>query len=513
MQTMAPSVRRCGVLMPTFSLPDEYGVGGFGKGAYNFVNLLQELGVTEWQILPDGHTDGNNCPYQCYSSIAGNPLFISLQNLVELGLIDQEYLNQFKIRSRRIDYKKVKPNHYEVLRKAFSSLHKNYAVKNGVERFVLENEKEWLFDYALFMALTDYYKDKPVWEWNAWIRDREPEAITYYSKLLQQEIQFYEFVQYLYFRQWSSLKEYANNRGLKIVGDLPIYPSKNSCDVWMYPELFELKSDLSVSIQAAVPPDYFSPTGQLWGNPVYRWDVMKERGYQYWINRFKMPKLFWAPEMTLRFDMFRIDHARGLQDYYVVPSGAKDAIDGEWKEGPRMDFFNAIKEEFGEIPVIAEDLGIVTDEVRELIRKAGLPGMRVLSFGLEDMSQNNSNFPGNWIEYCVGYTGTHDNDPIVSVIKNLKEDKKRAVWDYLGLGSESNEDIATAAIRKVLKTKAFLVFVPLWDILALGEEGKVNTPGVASDENWSLQFLLEDLDMEKIAYFRNLLLESNRLVK
>lgn len=511
MQASAPLVKRCGVLMPFFSLPDEFGVGGFGEGAYAFVNFLQKSGVTEWQTLPDGHTDGNNCPYQCYSTIAGNPLFISLQKLVEIGLIDQEYLNHYKIKSRRINYKVINHNHFEVLRKAYSSLHKNMEVKNKVELFASQNQ-EWLFDYALFMALNDYYNNKPIWEWNAWIRDREPEAIEYYGNILREEIRFYEFVQYLYFLQWSMLKEYANNRGIKIVGDLPIYPSQNSCDVWTHPELFELKKDLSVELQAAVPPDYFSKTGQLWGNPVYSWGVMKETKYRYWINRFKMPKLFWAPEMSLRFDAFRIDHARALQDYYVVPAGAETAIDGEWREGPRMDFFNAIKEEFGEIPVIAEDLGIITDDVRELIRKAGLPGMRVLSFGLEDMSPNNTNFPDNWIEYCVGYTGTHDNDPIVCVIRNLKEDKKRAVQEYLKIYSDSNEDIATAAIRKVLKTKAFLVFIPMWDILALGEEGKINTPGVVSDENWSLQFFIEDFTIEKAAYLCNLLYESNRLV-
>ena len=504
--------RRAGLLIPISALPNKYGIGGFDEKAYSFIDFLSKAGMSYWQILPYGHTDGYNCPYQCYSNVAGNPLYIDLDELVKIGLIERTSLEECEVYSRRIDYEGVKEKHYKILRKAFHNSQNNPTIQYEMQRFSSENSN-WIRDYSLFMALLEHFHEKPLWEWEPQIRNREKAAMDLYTEQLKDEIRFFEFLQYMFFKQWSALKKYANSKGVKIIGDIPIYPAPNSVEVWANPELFVLDEEKHVKLQAAVPPDYFSKTGQLWGNPIYNWDIIKEKKFEYWINRFKIPNLFWEPDMKQWADVYRIDHARAIQDYYTVPVGEKTAINGWWNPGPRMDFFNAIRESLKDVKIISEDLGIIGDDVRALMKQARTPGMRVLDFGL-DLSPNNLNSPYKWDIECVGYTGTHDNKPIVAAIKELKQEARNNVLRYMNVSSDENMSIATAAIRTAFNTDAFLVIVPMSDILGMGDEGRINTPGkVDRDKNWTLQFLSEDFTDELASFIYWLVKTSNRLAK
>ena len=397
--------RTAGVLLPISSLPSRYGIGCFSKSAYDFIDWLSEAGQSYWQILPLGPTSYGDSPYQSFSTFAGNPYFISLETLTAEGLLTAEECDAADLGSQEddIDYKKLYDNRYPLLHKAYER--SNIADNPDYQQYISQNS-QWLFDYALFMALKDLFGGIP---WNKWpedIRLRRDTEIDRYRSELHSEIEFQQYMQYLFFRQWNDLKTYAGKKGIRIIGDIPIYVAMDSSDAWAHPELFQLdESNVPLAV-AGCPPDGFSADGQLWGNPLYRWDYHKDTGYEWWISR-----LAYCFQM---YDVVRIDHFRGFDEYYSIPYGAKTAANGHWEKGPGIDLFRSMEQQLGHHEVIAEDLGYVTDSVRKLVNDSGFPGMKVLEFAFDsrDTGSANDYLPHNYIENCAAYTGTHDNETI-----------------------------------------------------------------------------------------------------
>lgn len=464
-----PRQRASGILLPIYSLPSEYGIGTMGKAAYNFVDWLKKAGQTFWQILPLGHTGYGNCPYGTFSSVAGNPLFIDLDLLVEKGLLckgDLEHLNHYN--PDRVDYARVIVEKYPILRKAYEKAKELGIAQKGIDEFERANDS-WLDEYAMYMAIRDSYGQKPFWEWqDNRLATREQKALEEFKKIHGDEVNFYKFIQVLFFEQYFAMKDYANSQGIKIIGDIPFYVPSDSADVWANPELF------SKDESAGVPPDYYSATGQLWGNPVYEWKVHKKTGFAWWINRIRC---------NLKFaDVIRLDHFRAFQNYWAVPNGETTAINGKWKPGPRMELFNALKEEFGELPFIAEDLGIITDDVRELLSETGFPGMPVFIFGLSK-HEDNMYLPHNLGRNTIGYTSTHDSETFKQwVLDVLNDEDRQFAINYVG-AKENLEKIGLYAIRSMMASPAGLVISPIQDALSLGREGRMNIPGTACG-NW-----------------------------
>lgn len=463
--------RSSGILMPIFSLSSSYGIGTMGEAAYRFVDFLHASGQTYWQILPLGHTGFGDSPYQTFSSAAGNPILIDLEILVSDGFIYATDLPLPK-KSKRIYYEDIKETWFQILHKAFlNGKHKN---SYQFQSFVEENSN-WLTDYAMFMAIKKHFHEKPLWEWeDVDIKKRKPEAMRRYSSMLKDDIDFYIFVQYLFFKQWNSLKEYANSEGIHIIGDIPIYPSADSCDVWVNPQLFKVDENLLPSGIAGVPPDLYSETGQLWGNPVYDWDTHKKDGFSWWIERIKN---------TLTFaDIIRIDHFRGLCDYWEVPQGEETALKGKWKPGPKIALFDAIKKELGDIPIIAEDLGIITDEVRDFLKETGYPGMRVMIFGLS-ATEDNMYLPHNWEVNSVGYTSTHDSETLLQKLMLLSNKDRNFTFRYMRAGYPNC--FVMNAIQSAFSSPASVVIIPVQDLLSLGKEGRMNIPSTIGGNNWT----------------------------
>lgn len=467
--------RSSGVLMPIFSLPSPHGIGTLGKSAFDFVDFLKQSGQTYWQILPLGHTGYGSSPYQTFSVVAGNPNFIDLDLLVEQKLISKASLVkadlQLSSMNERVDYSILEPIRKTLLLEAFHTAPADLLEK--AEQFK-EKNADWLPDYALFMALKDSFSGKPLWEWPSnRLKSRDAEVINHFKKLLHKEINFYIFLQYLFFTQWTALKKYANKNGIFFIGDIPIYPSLDSVDVWTNPQLFKLNRNLTAKGIAGVPPDCYSETGQLWGNPVYNWSVHKKDGFTWWI---------WRIKQTLRIaDIIRIDHFRAFQDYWEIPYGSKTAINGKWVKGPRMALFNAIKKELGDIPIIAEDLGIIGNDVVQFVKKTGYPGMRVMIFGLLK-DEDNIHLPHNWPFNCIGYTSTHDSSTFNASVLDLKDDDYFFALKYL---NKKFEKLSTYAIRSAFSSPAKLVIIPIGDLLNLGKEARLNTPGTVSTKNWT----------------------------
>lgn len=465
--------RSSGIVMPVFSLPSPYGIGTLGKCAYEWIDFLVEAGQSYWQILPLGHTGFGNSPYQCFSTIAGNPYLIDLDMLVDIGLITNTYLSRFDFEySSTINYPEIDRQHFRVLRTAYNNISSKIAKE--VELFA-DHNSDWIYDYSFFMALKDYFNQKPVYEWDDLdIRKRKPKSIKYYYQLLNDNINFYIFVQFLFFKQWNDLKKYANNKGISIIGDMPIYPSPDSCEIWLHPNLFKVDENLRPYKIAGVPPDDYSQTGQLWGNPVYNWDNHKQQNYSWWI---------WRIKHTLEIvDVIRLDHFRAFQDYYEIPFGENTAINGNWSPGPRIDFFNAITSTLGDLPIIAEDLGMTDSSVQKLLDETNIPGMNVLIFGLK-ASENNKHLPHNWSKNSVGYTSIHDSETICQKIDMLNSVDRNFALQYIN--SNAYEPLGISAIRTALASPADLVMIPVADLLSLNELGRINTPGTINNNNWS----------------------------
>ena len=458
--------------MPISSLPSNYGIGTLGKKAYAFVDFLKKAKQSYWQILPVGHTSYGDSPYQCFSSCAGNPYFIDLDLLVKDGLLSRKDIRGLK-NSQKIDYGYIYNTRYPLLYKAY---------RNGIERYkdefesFLDINRNWLFDYALFMALKKHFDMKSWLEWDDEdIKLRRQEAMERYSSMLEDDIRFYEFIQFMFFKQYYDLKKYANNSGIRIIGDLPIYVALDSCEVWADPKQFQLDENTRVPKEVAgVPPDYFSEDGQLWGNPLYDWDYMKTTGYKWWIERIAGVGKY--------YDVIRIDHFRGFEQFWAIPYGDKTARNGRWQKGPSLDFVSAIVGWFNDLDFIAEDLGIIDENVNRLLRDSGLPGMRVLEFGMSD-DGTSYHSPHNHIENCVCYVSTHDNEPVMSWVKNVNRKDLSYAKAYYGLNKE--EGYNWGFIRGGMSSVCKLFVCQIQDYLGLGEDATTNRPGTLG--NWTFR--------------------------
>ena len=481
--------RSAGILMPISSLPSPYGIGTLGKTAYDFVDFLVKADQSYWQVLPIGPTSYGDSPYQSFSSAAGNPYFIDLDMLAQDGLIDKNDLKNIKVDDPNcIDYGFLYETRYKLLTKAYRNGIEKY--RDDFYKYAYENGS-WLHNYALFMAVKGYFDMKSWLEWpDQDIRFRRPEAMEKYSEMLHEEIEFYKFLQYLFHRQYSALRQYANNKGIKIIGDLPIYIAMDSCEIWAEPDQFQLnEADLMPSDVSGVPPDYFSKTGQLWGNPLYNWEKMKENGYRWWIERID--------RVSKYFDVIRIDHFRGFEEYWSIPYGEKTAVKGKWVKGPSSDFVNVIKNWFSNVDFIAEDLGIIDEKVTALLVESGFPGMRVLEFGMAD-DGTSYHCPHNHVRNCVCYVSTHDNTPIMGWIRSAKKKDLEYARLYYGLNEEEGYNIGF--IRGGMSSVCDLFICQIQDWLGLEKEATINNPGTMGNWKWRIdKKMLNDRLARKIA--------------
>ena len=464
-------MRTSGVLLPVASLPSKYGIGSFSEEAYRFVDFLALASQTYWQVLPMGPTGYGDSPYQSFSTYAGNPYFIDLEELASKGWLTKRELSAAERKDLKIDYEKIYLTRFKLLKKAYE--------RSGIEKdpdyaeFVKENAF-WLEDYALFMAIKEEYRGKAFSEWEEKIRLHKKEAI---KTFLADEKNVktsgsYRFMQYLFYRQWEKLKAYANEKGIKIIGDIPIYVAFDSADTWANPELFRLdKKNVPLAV-AGCPPDYFSATGQLWGNPLYRWEYHKETGYAWWLKRLEF--------CYKLYDVVRIDHFRGFDEYYSIPYGDPTAEFGHWEKGPGYELFDEMKKKLGKRPIIAEDLGFLTPSVLRLVKKCGYPGMKILEFAF-DSSEDNDYLPHNYEKNCVVYTGTHDNDTVFGWYSTLKKKDRDYLKEYLGCRNAKN--LNWDLIRLAMSSVADTCIIPMQDYLGLGSEARINTPSVLGG-NW-----------------------------
>lgn len=464
--------RENGILLHIASLNGQHGIGTLGEESYLFVDFLKKSGTKIWQVLPLSPTSFGNSPYQSYSAFAGNPWLIDLDDLVEVDLLlPSEICQKQPKESSSIDYTEIELVNRPLLRKAFERFSTNRNFSNPFHDFCMKNSF-WLDDYALFMSFKDYYHQAPLNHWDKTIQLKEKSTIEYYSQRFNSNIEFYKFVQFIFFKQWFSLKSYALEKGIKIMGDIPIYVAYDSADVWSNPELFQLDSDLNPEFVAGVPPDYFSETGQLWGNPIYNWEANKAEDYAWWFQR-----ILFHFEL---FDVLRIDHFRAFSEFWAIPFGEESAINGTWKKAPGNDFFKSLFKKHGTLDIVAEDLGIITEDVEELRDAFGFPGMKILQFAFSNNAKN-SYLPHNYIKNCIVYTGTHDNDTSLGWFESLIEDEKQQVVEYIG---NSNEPISWALIRLAWSSVAHIAIAPMQDFLELNTQHRMNIPGT-SENNWN----------------------------
>lgn len=462
-------MRESGILMHISSLPSPHGIGTMGEEAYKFVDFLKEAGQKNWQVLPLGPTSYGDSPYQSFSVFAGNPYFIDLDLLKEQGLLRQDEIDtcDFGSEEERVDYENLFQNRASLLKKAFSRFEPNSAYQS----FVVDNAF-WLEDYALFLTVKECYCHCSWLEWGEGIRLRKPWAVAMYRDLFAEQIAFQKFVQFLFFSQWSALKAYANQNGVRIIGDMPIYVALDSADVWGNSRMFQLDQDNRPLRVAGCPPDGFSPTGQLWGNPLYNWEAIRRDGYGWWVRRVRAASKL--------YDVTRIDHFRGFESYYAIPFGDETAEHGEWFQGPGYALFETIKQELGEISIIAEDLGFLTPEVHTLLEQCGYPGMKVLQFAFNPWDDNDY-LPHNFVPNCVAYTGTHDNDTTLGWTESTPPEEVEYAAKYLHIYDRAS--YPWAFLRAVWGSVAQLAIAPMQDFLALGSEARMNTPSVLGG-NW-----------------------------
>lgn len=477
--------RASGILLHISSLPSQHGIGDFGPSAYEFVDLLAETKQSYWQILPLNPTETyyDSSPYHSVSAFAFNPLFISVELLMEEGLLDKSELEPLpNCPAHEVDYDSVVSYKMRCCRKAFSRF-KQRREQHEYEEFC-EDNADWLDDYVLFLSLKSKLGNQ---EWSTWpseLIERDPDALARARSDLAETIELHRYLQFAAARQWVALKRYCNTRGIHIIGDIPIYVDYDSADVWAHQDNYKLGGDKKPLAVAGVPPDYFSKTGQLWGNPVYRWDVMKETGFSWWVKRV-------SHNLKL-FDIVRIDHFRGLIAYWEVPAGAENATDGKWIEAPAVDFLNALLKIDPFLPIVAEDLGIITPDVREVIRKYDLPGMKVLLFAFDSNTATGPYIPHNVAENSIIYTGTHDNNTARGWFENeATTETKGRLFEYLG--REVAADVLPwEMIRLAMMSRANTAIFPMQDLLCLGSDARMNTPGTARG-NWRWRLSFEQL--------------------
>lgn len=464
-------MRESGILMPISSLPSKYGIGCFSKEACEFIDFLKDAGQKNWQILPLGPTGYGDSPYQSFSTYAGNPYYIDLQQLIEQGLLTTEECDacDFGSNEMYVDYEKIYLSRFDILRKAYERFERT----DEFFQFV-QSEGYWLEDYCLYMAIKNE-NDGISWsEWPQELRDRHPGAIQQAREELADEMDFYRFQQFMFYRQWNQVRDYARDNGIKIIGDIPIYVAFDSADTWAYPQLFQFTENNEPTAVAGCPPDGFSPTGQLWGNPLYSWEYHKETGYAWWQQRiahcFKM------------YDVVRVDHFRGFDEYYAIPYGNDTAEYGHWEKGPGLELFRTLEENLGQMNIIAEDLGFLTDSVLKLVHDTGYPGMKILQFAF-DPSEASSYLPHNYTQNSVVYTGTHDNDTVVGWYEKMNDHDREFSARYMHNQSTPKKEIAWDFIRLAQSSVSDLCVIPMADYLGLGSCARINTPSTLGD-NW-----------------------------
>lgn len=474
-------MRTSGVLMPISSIPSPYGIGTMGKQARKFVDFLVKGGQKYWQILPICPTSYGDSPYQSFSSFAGNPYFIDLEYLCKDKLLTKKECESFQWGSnpKYVDYGIMYESRYALLRKVYARFTKKEP--QDFEKFC-ENEKQWLDDYALFMALKDANGGQAWSNWDKSLRLREKKAMEEATEKYSEEIRFYKMLQYLFYQQWNALKAYANEAGIEIIGDVPIYVAGDSADVWANPDQFYLDENLEPIEVAGCPPDAFSDDGQLWGNPLFRWDVMKKDGYTWWTRRIKA--------MSELYDIIRIDHFRGFDSFYAIPAKDDTAKNGQWKQGPGMDLFCELEKKLGKLPIIVEDLGFLTPSVHKLLKDSGFPGMKVIQFAF-DSREESDYLPHTYTNHCVVYTGTHDNDTVMGWMKTAPKASVKYAKEYLNLTKE--EGYNWGMMRAAWSSVADMAIVPMQDILGLGSEARINTPSTLGN-NWKWRATPEQID-------------------
>jgi len=461
------------------SLPSDYGIGKLGKSAYNFVDFLKKSGVKCWQILPLSPTSYGDSPYQSFSVNAGNPYFIDFEMLEDEGLLEhRDFCNiEWDSDPRNVDYNIIYNNCFKVLKKAYE----NFSPMNTPEyREFMNENKSWIGNYALFMALKFHNNGKAWYEWEHSIAMRETDAVSKAKKELKKDIGFFKFIQFKFYEQWFRLKKYANKSGIEIIGDIPIYCAYDSVEAWASPRLFYFDKQKKPVDVAGCPPDSFSPTGQLWGNPLYNWEYHKKNNYKWWIDRIAFASRI--------YDIVRIDHFRGFESYYAIPYGNETAEIGEWRKGPDSELFRIAEEKLGKLNIIAEDLGFITPEVRKMLDDTGYPGMKVLQFGFDN--GKNENLPHNFTTTnCFAYTGTHDNETLTGWVKNMKSKNLKFTEKYLGV--KKPEKIPYAVIKSAWGSIAQVAVAQIQDFLETPPDGRMNTPSTLG-KNWQFRTLESD---------------------
>ncbi|MGE5425156.1 MAG: 4-alpha-glucanotransferase [Syntrophothermus sp.] len=494
--------RASGILLHPSSLPGSYGIGTLGTEAFRFIDFLEKSKQKYWQILPLGPTGYGDSPYQCFSSFAGNPLLINLESLEEEGLLTIADMAMMQsLDGGPVDYGNLVKLKIPVLRNAALHFLENKNPKIADEFGVFyEDNKAWLGDYSLFMSLKGKFDLQPWQHWNNDIRMRVPEAVEKYRSELKDEIFIQQFIQFLFFRQWQQVKKYANSKNIKIIGDIPLYIAMDSADAWTNPELFDFDEDRNPVTVGGVPPDYFSATGQLWGNPIFRWETHKKTGYCWWVNRMR-------GNLKL-YDVIRIDHFRGFAAFWAVPYHDTTAINGKWVNGPGADLFKTIRKQLGNIPIIAEDLGVITRDVEELRDSLDFPGMKILQFAF-DANGANEYLPHNYPKNCVVYTGTHDNDTMLGWYQKSSPEDKAYILEYL---QTDGSDICFDFIRLALSSVANTAIIPMQDLLCENSVSRMNVPGTTMN-NWMWRMKpgqANDEIAEKLAYLAHLYGRANK---
>lgn len=473
-------MRKSGILMHISSLPSKYGIGKMGKSAYDFVDFLVSAGVKCWQILPLSPTSYGDSPYQSFSVYAGNPYFIDFETLKREGLIKKSDYEDIKWQDNdhQVNYSIIYNNCFKVLRQAYKTYKRD--ISKRYKTFV-EKNSSWLDDYALFMALKFKNNGKPWYEWDKKLAMRDSNALKKASEELEKETEFFKFIQYKFFRQWSNLKKYANDKGVEIIGDMPIYVSYDSVEAWVSPELFQFDKHKKPKDVAGCPPDDFAVTGQLWGNPLYDWEYHKKTVYKWWIDRLQFSASI--------YDIVRIDHFRGFESYYAVPYGDETAENGEWRKGPGAELFKAAEKALGKLNIIAEDLGFITEDVYKMLADVGYPGMKILQFAFGEDSAN-EHLPHNFTSSnCIAYTGTHDNETLKGWVSSQSSDTLKYCMAYLGV--KKKKDIPKNIIKQTWASVAQTAIAQMQDFLNSDASARMNTPSTLGN-NWQFRTSEDD---------------------
>ena len=492
------SKRSSGVLMHITSLPGQFGIGTFGKSAYEFVDFLEETKQTYWQILPLTTTSYGDSPYQSFSAVAGNLNLIDFSLLKEDGLLEEsDYVNvNFGENPEKVDYALLFEARRPILEKAVANTSKNSEVLAEIEKFEAENSS-WLADYAEYMAIKESFGYKSFIHWDEDIKKGEQAAREKYRTELQDSIRYYTVTQYFFFKQWLALKEYANEKGIKIIGDMPIYVSADSVEMWTMPELFKVDTNNEPLYVAGCPADDFSPTGQLWGNPIYDWEKHKEQGFSWWIYRVQ--------ESFKIYDVLRIDHFKGFSDFWQIDKDAENAVNGTWEAGPGIELFQKIKEQLGDLPIVAENLGFIDAKAEKLLDDSGYPGMKILQFAFP--GEDNLDRPHHYTQNSVAYTGTHDNDVVNGWYEKLSESERKLVSEYLN--RRDDETITEAMIRGIYSSVSDYAIVTMQDLLDKDATSRMNVPSTVGG-NWEWRMLAEDLTEERKEFLRNITVRYSR---